>query len=147
MPIAAPPSLRSTCLRWLAVLSLLAGHVAAWGSPLLVVVPDTSAIQTLTRQDLVDIYLDLNAARSAQQVVPLDRREDGLRERFYQSLGVSLSAVRAHWAKRVFTGRGRPPPVVSSAELGQTLMQDQHALIYVDGSERPRNTRVVLTLD
>jgi len=59
----------------------------------------------------------------------------------------ALSDAQLEIAKRVFTGRGRPPPVVSSAELGQTLMQDQHALIYVDGSERPRNTRVVLTLD
>ncbi|WP_374591658.1 hypothetical protein [Aquabacterium sp.] len=134
-------------LRWLAMLGWLVAHAGAVAGPLLVVVPDTSPIQALSRQELIDIYLDLNSARVAQQAMPLDRSEDGLRERFYQSLGVSPSAVRAHWAKRVFTGRGRPPPVVSSASLGATLAQERRALIYLDATERPRNTRVVITLD
>lgn len=151
----ARPTRTSTCharptsawRRWIVALGLLAVHAGASAGPLLVVVPDTSPIQTVTRQEVIDLYLDLNSARNTLQVDPLDRSEDGLRERFYQSLGVSPSAVRAHWAKRVFTGRGHPPPIVSSANLGVALSQERRALIYVDSAERPRNTRVVITLE
>lgn len=130
-----------------AVLCLAAWHGLTWAAPLLVVVPEGSMILTLTKQDLADIYLDRNSTRSALAAMPLDRSEDTLRERYYQALGLSPSTVRAYWAKRVFTGRGRPPAMVSASEISAALSQQKNTLIYVDAAERPRNTRVVIVLD
>jgi hypothetical protein len=130
-----------------AVLCLVALHGLAWGGPIWVVVPNDSPIQTLTRQELADIYLDRNVVRSSLKAIPFDREEDTLRERFYLAIGISPSFMRSHWAKRVFTGRGRPPPMVSAAGLTAALSQGKTTLIYVEGAERPSNTRVVATLD
>lgn len=130
-----------------AVLCLAAWHSLTWAAPLLVVVPEGSMILTLTRQDLADIYLDRNTTRGALAAVPLDRTEDNLRERYYLALGLSPSSVRAYWAKRVFTGRGRPPVMIPGDEVSATLSRQKNALIYVDAAERPRNTRVIATLD
>lgn len=130
-----------------AVLCLAGLHSLTWAAPLLVVVSDSSTIQSLTRQDLVDIYLDRNATRSQLDVMPLDRSEDAVRERYYQALGLSPATVRTYWAKRVFTGRGRPPPLITASDVSTALSQHKNALIYVDASERPRNTRVIITLD
>lgn len=129
------------------MLAMLPPGAAHAGGPLLVVVHNDSPVQTLTRKELADIYLDLNAARSSRALHPMDRAEDPLRERFYQNLGLAPSAVRLHWAKRVFTGRGRPPPVVSSTDLMPALTQQHNALIYLESGERPPHTRVVTTLD
>ncbi len=137
------PRLRHCC----AVLLLAALHGLTWAAPLLVVVPEGSTIPMLTRQDLADIYLDRNATRSTLAVVPLDRSEDALRERYYQALGLSPAAVRSYWAKRVFTGRGRPPAAIPASEITTTLSQQKNTLIYVDATQRPRGTRVVTVLD
>lgn len=138
-----PPLLRLVC----AALSLMVLSGWAVAAPLLVVVSEDSTIRALTRQELADIYLDRNTARSTFDAVPLDRAEDALRDRYYLALGLTPATVRSHWAKRVFTGRGRPPPTVSAAELGTALSQQKNTLVYVDAAERPRNTRVIATLD
>lgn len=134
-------------LRLTLALVLLALHGLALAAPLLVLVQTASPIQTLTRQELADIYLDRNNARSTSGAVPLDRAEAPLRERFYRGLGISPSAVRSHWAKRVFTGRGRPPVAIPAAELSLALSQQKNALVYADASERPPHTRVVAVLE
>lgn len=138
-----PPFVRHLCI----ALSLAALHGLARCGPLLVVVPENSPIPMLTKQDLADIYLDRNTTRGALAALPLDRTEDNLRERYYRALGLSPSAVRAYWAKRVFTGRGRPPVMVPGDEVGAALSRQKNALIYVDAAERPRNTRIIATLD
>ena len=138
-----PPLARPLCIAW----CLAALHGLVWGDPLLVVVPEASPIQALTKQQLADIYLDRNATRSALAAVPLDREEAPLRDRYYQSLGIASSAVRTYWAKRVFTGRGRPPAAVSAADLATALNQQKNAMTYVEPQERPRHTRVVATLE
>lgn len=127
-------------------LALLTLQSLAQAAPLLVLVPVDSPIQTLTRQEVTDLYLDRGSARSSSGAEPLDRSETALRERFYRALGISPSAVRAYWAKRIFTGRGRPPVAVSAAGLSLALSQHKNALVYADESERPPHTRVVATL-
>jgi hypothetical protein len=130
-----------------AVLSLAALHGLALGGPLLVVVPAGSPIVALTRKDLADIYLDRSETSLHRALMPMDRTEEALRDRYYQSLGISGSSLRLYWARRIFTGRGRPPPSVSASQLGASLSQQKNTVLYVEPNERPPNTRVVATLE
>lgn len=137
---------RCTYRSWAAACALVL-HGLVDAAPLLVVVPESSAIHMLSHEELADIYLDRNAARGTHGVLPLDRTEDPLRERYYRGLGISPTVYRAHWAKRIFTGRGRPPPTVSSGELAGTLERQRNVIFYVEAAERPAKTRVVATVE
>ena len=134
------------CLGLALALSTTVPHLAA-ADPLLVVASAASPIKALTQQDLADIYLDRNDARNLHGALPLDRAEEPLRERYYRSLGISPSTFRAHWAKRIFTGRGRPPTTVASVELASALERNGNAIFYVESAERPPRTRVLATVD
>jgi hypothetical protein len=100
----------------------------------------------LTRTEAANLFLGLGNAHPGLQ--PFDQRDPDLRERFYHEVaGLSLASVRAHRAKQVFTGRGRPPAMLSADEVENTLREKGNAVTYIPAGRLPAGSKVLLILE
>jgi ABC-type phosphate transport system substrate-binding protein len=117
---------------------------------LVVVVSPRNPVTGLTRNQVADIFL----GRSVQfpdgsRAVPLDQPESSpVRSAFNDRvLGRSAAQIRAHWAKIIFTGRGRPPQDVSGcAEVKNAIAEDPRAIGYIERSSVDASV-VVVTIE
>jgi len=91
---------------------------------------------TMTTNQVVDIFLG-RASRfpDGRPAVPIDQAEgSAAREEFYLAYaGKSQSQLNAHWAKIVFTGRGRPPTAVADGlEVRKYVADHPGAIGYIE---------------
>lgn len=94
------------------------------------------ASATLT--SVQEIFLGIRSRLSnGAEVTPLDQGQDQkIRQNFYK-LVASKNAVemKAYWTRLIFTGRGSPPPVLSSGQaVRERVATDKKAIGYVDAS-------------
>lgn len=84
---------------------------------LAVVASDRSALSSLSRDEVKQLFTGQVRKIRGQQVEPLDLPEsDPIRAQFYQRLlNKSADQMRSHWVRLVFTGRGQPPRSVDSS--------------------------------
>jgi ABC-type phosphate transport system substrate-binding protein len=78
--------------------------------------------------------------------LPVDLRDgSGERDQFYaQVAGKTPAQLKAYWSKIIFTGRGQPPPTVSSAaEMKKRISENPAAIGYLDSSMVDDSVRVV----
>jgi len=110
-----------------------------------VVINDINAQHVpLAKEDVADVFL--GKGQNIHQFEPYDQQNRPLRERFYSDVsGLSLASVRAYWAKRVFTGRGHPPPMLSREETTDALKSNPQAITYSFGQHKPDDTRVLFS--
>lgn len=87
----------------------------------------------MSREEIAALFLgSIHLENEGDQVVALDQRDEAIREFFYTHVARrSLIQVRAHWARMVFTGGGRPPKQLSMDELIQMLQSDPSAVTYL----------------
>lgn len=139
-----------TRYRWLAAAllcgSLLPSSATAEAAFHLIAHRD-APVNNLTPTEVADIFLDRVPLTAIWH--PIEPDDETLRQTFYNTLlDRSLKSIRAYWAKRVFTGRGRPPPVLNPTELLQTLVQDPHAISFIPASSGvPPCCKILLTLE
>jgi len=104
-----------------------------------VVVAATSPLETLTRNQVADIFLGKsNRLPGGDQAVVIDQPEgSATRDEFYSTYtGKSAAQIKAHWSKIIFTGRGQPPQVVSnSAEVKKRIAENPDTIGYIDTRE------------
>jgi len=82
------------------------------------------------------------------EAIPIDLGvESPEREEFYLKLSDKTQAqMKAYWSKIVFTGRGRPPPIVSdSKELIEELDSSINNIGYMDSSKLDDRVKVLFT--
>lgn len=100
------------------------------------VVSSTSAITTLSKAQVTDIFLGkVSRFPNGALAVPIDQAEGSLaREEFYVKYASKSSAqIMSYWAKIIFTGRGQPPKVVAnSMEVKKLLAENLMAISYVE---------------
>jgi hypothetical protein len=116
---------------------------------LLVIVSSNSPINHLSPNDLADLFLGRGDLRTGwrKDLKPLDQKDPALRERFYQNVAaMSLNRLRAYWAKRVFTGRGRPPEELSIEEAGQAVLSDPSIITYLPAGQCPQGAKALYTI-
>lgn len=127
------PIMRITVIAWICLLSLMAGTVRA--AEVVVVVSSQNPIETLSRAQIADIYLGrMNRFPNGKPVKPIDLSESTpTRSKFYiKYLGRSQSQIKAHWSKLIFTGRGQPPPTVSSGDaMAELVAENPNAIGYL----------------
>ncbi len=137
--------IRITMLAWISLLSFAAGTVCA--AEVVVVVSSNNPIETLSRDQITDIYLGrMNRFPNGNPVKPIDLRESSpLRREFYRKyLGRSQSQIKAHWSRLIFTGRGQPPPTVSSGEaMAELVAENPDAIGYLSTDFLNKGLRVV----
>ncbi|MEM7294149.1 MAG: phosphate ABC transporter substrate-binding protein [Pseudomonadota bacterium] len=103
----------------------------------IIVAPENST--SLEIEDVARIYLGKRTRLpSGEEVTPLDLQPNDptYREFSLRVLNKTPNQLRAYWAKRIFTGKGKPPRVVRNAEEMQRLVGgDIHYLGYVNGQD------------
>jgi len=83
---------------------------------------------TLNNDDIADIFMGRSAKHD---LTPIDSQNPEIREAFYQTIvGMSSQQLRAYWAKRVFTGRGRPPKRLNKQQLLEELDSKSNIISY-----------------
>lgn len=130
--------------RWLVVLVLL----SPWARPELVVaVPDGAVQGALSLKEVRDIYLGLRKATDDGVIVrPYVSADEGVQQQLgEQLLGISAVAYKAHWARMVFAGNGRPPRNLTFAEMGALVPEEPVPLVCVDARAVPAGWRVVFS--
>jgi ABC-type phosphate transport system substrate-binding protein len=111
------------------------------------VVSAGSAVTTLSRNQLLDIFLGrANRFSDGTPAVPLDQAEgSAVRDEFYSKLaGQTAAQIKAYWSKIIFTGRGQPPPTVpNDVEVKKRIRANPAAIGYIDRSAVDDSVRVV----
>ena len=114
---------------------------------LVVIVHPDNPVSSLTRNQLVDIYMgrDMNFP-NGRQTLPIDLDPDSpYRAVFYQALvGKTVNQVNAYWARLLFTGRATPPRVLSGAEnVLKVVSENKDAIAYIDTEHLNDEVKVV----
>ena len=111
------------------------------------VVSATSAVTTLSKVQITDIFLGKTVRfPNGNAAVPVDQAEGTpARDEFYARFtGKSAGQLKAHWSKIIFTGRGRPPKTVpNSLALRKLVAESPSAIGYIDRNAVDGSVRVV----
>ncbi len=110
---------------------LLSVFQAGYASEKIVVITHINApIDRLNTTEVANVYMGIGAI--SKHLKPFDRKDKYLRRLFYRATTkLSISRVHAYWTKKVFTGKGKAPKMLTSSKMRQTLSNDQHAITYV----------------
>lgn len=114
---------------------------------IVVVVSRESPIDTLEPGQLRDIYLGrTNSLADGTPIVPIDQAESTAAYAAFcrDYLGQSKARIKAHWSKRIFTGRGQPPRSVADGEaMARVVADNPSAIGYLDRELIDDRLRVV----
>lgn len=125
-----------------AILFMLAMPASA--NEIIVVVRQDSEAAAMTQTEVANLFLGREGSNN--KLIPFDQDDSQLRERFYRDVAdLSLSSVRAYWAKRVFTGRGRPPGILKQHEMEQVLKENPAAVLYSADDQQPAGSRILFS--
>ncbi|MCX7897090.1 MAG: hypothetical protein N2441_04380 [Rhodocyclaceae bacterium] len=118
---------------------------------LVVVTSPQTGIERLSREEVINIFLGryrlLPVGITAEPLdLPIDHPA---RAQFYQRLvGKHLAEINAYWARLIFSGRTRPPRVVSDyAEAIRVVRERPGALAYLDASSTPPDLKVIFSFE
>jgi ABC-type phosphate transport system substrate-binding protein len=127
------------------VLSLSAGMAAAEA---VAVVSARSPVTALSKNQVVDIFLGrVSRFPDGEPALPVDQAEGSpARDEFYAKFaGKSAAQIKAHWAKIIFTGRGRPPEELPNGiEVKKLVVRNLHAIGYIEQNLVDGSVRVLL---
>lgn len=133
-------------IRGIGLALVLASHTVM--ADVVAVVSSKSAITTLSKSQIVDIFLGrVSHFPDGLQAVPIDQPEgSAARDEFYAKVvGKSSAQMKAYWSKIIFTGRGQPPKeATSSAETKRRITENPAAIGYIDASLVNDSVRVVI---
>lgn len=112
-----------------------------------VVISSEADVKSLDRSTIEKSYLGRSARLpDGTTAVPLDLPEGSAqRIEFYADLlNMSEAQVKAHWARLIFTGRGRPPRILANSEaLLDWLHRNPGSIGYLDRSLVDERVRIV----
>jgi ABC-type phosphate transport system substrate-binding protein len=130
----------------LLVIACIAGGHAAMAD-VVAVVSTRSPVTALSKNQLLDIFLGrANRYPDGTPASPIDQAEGSpLRDEFYIKVaGQTAAQMLAYWSKIIFTGRGQPPPTVSTdAEMKKRIRDNPAAIGYIDRAAVDDSVRIV----
>lgn len=130
----------------LCALLLFLPATSAFAYDILLIAGQDAPVSVLNRTEAANLFLGIGY--TAPPLTPFDQKDAQLRERFYRGVaGLSAASVRAHWAKEVFTGRGRPPAMLELEEVENVLKENPFAVTYVPAGEMPKGSKLLLMLE
>lgn len=125
----------------------LAFSVATGAAEVVVVMSTKSPELALSKDQIAALFLGKAVLfPDGRRAVPIDHGEGvAIRNAFYEVFtGQSAAQIKAHWAKIIFTGCGRPPKQVADGEAAKRqLAQNPDALAYLDAEQVDASVRVV----
>jgi ABC-type phosphate transport system substrate-binding protein len=118
---------------------------------LVVVVNARSAIETLTRDQITNIFLGrYRQLPSGIIATPVDQPADSPEKtRFYRLLvNKDLTEIDAYWARLVFSGKTPPPHQASNGKaVVQWLLRDKGTIAYMERAQVESRFRIVHSLE
>lgn len=121
--------------------------VACLADRIVVVVSRDATVDSLNAKQVADHFLG-NTPESSPINTPFDRDDFVLKGHFYRQVaGMSLNRLRAYWAKKVFTGRGRPPRVISPDMIDDGSVFGDSFITYMYEGEVTDALKVVYALE
>lgn len=104
----------------------------------------------LSKADVANIYLGKKKTYSdGTRIKPVDQSADTkIRKQFYRVvIKMSGSEVNRYWSKLEFTGKGKPPRVISGDEAVRDWVASHPGAIgYIDGKYLNNSVKVVLII-
>jgi len=126
--------------------ALLSASVSA-GADVVVVVSARSAITSLSKSQLGDVFLGrMSRLPDGGLAVPIDQAEGSVaRDEFYKNLfGRSPAQMKAYWSRIIFTGRGQPPRTVADGlEMRKIIAANPASIGYIDAGLVDGSVRVL----
>lgn len=114
---------------------------------LVVVVSSKQSIAALNPHQIENLFMGLSSVfPDGSPAIPVDHAENSaIWQQFYRDvLGRSAAQIRSHWARQVFTGRGRPPRTVNSyGELLELMAEDTRIISYIYARSLTPDIKVV----
>lgn len=123
---------------------------AARAEDLVVVVNAGSHVRSLTREQVIDIFMGrFRQLPSGATALPIDVADGGVRQTFYQRLvHKNLAEIGSYWARLVFSGESSPPFQAPDTRTALKLVAtNPDAIAYCYRSAVNGRVRVVLDLD
>lgn len=116
----------------------------------LIIVTAKDNVEELRLEDVSRIFLGkVTRFPSGEEVVPLDLdpADPSYAEFANEVLNKTPAQLKAYWAKRIFTGKGRPPRAIdTSEELLELVASDKRYLSYLDRNNVDHTVRWVIVL-
>ncbi len=104
----------------------------------------------VTKKMVANMYLGkMKHFSNGRSVKPVDQpRGSQLRKKFYRAvLGMSESELNRYWAKRKYSGKGKPPMKLNTdAEILDWVASNPEAIGYIDGKSLNGKVKVLLIL-
>lgn len=114
---------------------------------LVVVVSEGCSINSLTKRQVVDIYMGrFNTFPNGGSVSPIDLPPQSLlKNQFYMKLlQQSEKKVNSYWARLLFSGSAKPPQIINSVEdIIARLRENNEMIAYIPESEVKEGVKVV----
>jgi hypothetical protein len=139
---------RRLILFLLALASLASFTVCA--EDIVVVVNAGSSVESLSRDDVIDIFLGgLRRLSSGAMALPVDLPQgDPVREEFYRRLvDKTPPEINTHWARLVCSGKTHPPVQAGGVEDARSMTAESvDAIAYLERSKAGGRLKIVFVL-
>ncbi len=124
--------------------------LAAWADDIVVVVNPASGVESLSRNDVINIFLGgFRRLPSGIPALPVDLPQGNpVREEFYRLLvGKNPAEINTYWSRLIFSGKTRPPLQAARVEDAQAMVLGSvGAITYLDRSKVDGRFKIVFEL-
>lgn len=139
---------RFVCLALLALAATpSSGAAPAAAPPYRVIVNSKNPVQSLSRDKVAAYFLKKTSTwDDGAAVQPVDQSDDTAVRKVFSTEVVkkSVSAVKAYWQQRIFSGRDLPPPEKGSDdEVVAYVKSNDRAIGYVSASAEVAGVKVI----
>jgi hypothetical protein len=119
----------------------------AVASDLVLVVSKASPVESLTKSEVIDIYMGrFLTFPDGSEAQPIDLESDsGFKNQFYMSLvNQNERKINAYWSRLLFSGRAKPPRKVETVEEALNYLSEQNSrIVYIPESALTEAVKVV----
>jgi hypothetical protein len=124
--------------------------LAARAESIVVVVNPGSGVESLSRNDVINIFLGgFRQFPSGIPALPIDLPQGHpVREEFYRLLvGKNPSEINTYWSRLIFSGKTRPPIQAGRVEDAQSMvLGSAGAITYMERSKAGGRVKIVFEL-
>jgi len=114
---------------------------------LVVIVNKNSNINSLTKRQVVDIYMGrFNTFPNGENVTPVDLPPQSvLKSQFYMQLvQQNEKKINSYWARLLFSGSAKPPKIIESVDdIISQILKNNEMMAYIPESEVKQGVKVV----
>jgi ABC-type phosphate transport system substrate-binding protein len=134
-------------MKTLLILSFIACLFSMQAKADVAVIVNLENTATFSDGDISRIFLGkLKSFSSGEKAVPINLKLGSSSRNDFESkvLGKSSSQMKAYWSKRVFSGKGKPPPeLVADQDIITMVASDSNVIAYVDSSSVDDTVKVI----